>query len=107
MKPDPEGFNKLLEQDFFLHQGLIFNKSNIGAKEIDELLKKYSRGDVQRLVNHQELYLYASFDIKLQREWAKKLKTHWEKVLKKKYPHLEPVIEIKDNGIEVVVTVLN
>jgi len=107
MKPDPKGFKKLLEQDFFIHKGLVFIKSNVGPNEIDELLKKYSKEDVQRLVNHQELYLYAGFDISLQRKLAKKLKSSWEELLQKKFPNLQPVIEIKDNGIEVVVTVLN
>ena len=81
--------------------------SNWKEKDIDRLLQSHPAKEVQWLENHQELYFYASFDIKKQREFGERLKKLWEQKLPIECPDIPAYVDVKDDGISVILTVLN
>ena len=107
---DEEGFKGLLEARFCVIRGLVLLEGNLTrseGREIDRLLKTSSPEDVQRLNNHRDLLFYGGVDISRQRAFFNVLKESWEKRLPLEFPDSPTYVEIKDNGVSVVVTVLN
>ena len=104
--PDEEAFEKLLDQEFLLFEGILLMKRGFDEFTTRDLLKKYTQEQVQRLHNHESLFLYV-LDLELQRKWARQLRTIWEKRISESFPHVPFQIELLDSNIEVVVTVLN
>lgn len=107
---DEEGFKGLLEARFCVIGGLVLLEGNLTrseGREIDRLLRTSSPEDVQRLNNHRDLFFYGGVDISKQREFCNELKEIWGKRLPLEFPDTPTYMEIKDNGVSVVVTVLN
>lgn len=107
---DKEGFEELLEARFYVIEGLVLLESFQTKREgrgIIRLLQRRTGEEVQWLNNHTDLYFYGGEDITKQREFGKRLKESWEKRLLLEFPDTPTYVEIKDNGVSVVVTVLN
>lgn len=107
---DEEGFKGLLEARFCVIRGLVLLECNLTkseGREIDRLLETTAPQDVQRLNNHRDLLFYGGVDISRQREYRNELKESWEKRLPLEFPDTPTYVEIKDDGVSVVVTVLN
>lgn len=107
---DEEGFKGLLEARFCVIRGLVLLECNLTkseGREIDRLLETTAPEDVQRLNNHRDLLFYGGVDISRQREYRNELKESWEKRLPLEFPDTPTYVEIKDDGVSVVVTVLN
>lgn len=107
---DEEGFKGLLEARFCVIRGLVLLECNLTkseGREIDRLLETTSPEDVQRLNNHRDLLFYGGVDISRQREYRNELKESWEKRLPLEFPDTPTYVETKDDGVSVVVTVLN
>ena len=75
--------------------------------DIDRHLESGPAKNLQWLVNHEELYFYASFDIEMQREFGERLKKHWEQKLPEECPDIPAYVDVKDDGISVILTVRN
>ena len=107
---DEEGFKGLLEARFCVIRGLVLLESfqtKREGREIIRLLRRRTAEDVQWLNNHTDLYFYGGEDIAKQREFGKRLKESWEIRLQSECPDIPAYVEVKDNGVSVVVTVLN
>ncbi len=107
---DEEGFKGLLEARFCVIRGLVLLEGNLTrseGREIDRLLWTSSPEDVQRLNNHRDLLFYGGVEISKQREFCAELKASWEKRLPSEFPDIPTYVEIKDDDVSVVVTVLN
>ena len=107
---DEEGFKGLLGARFCVIRGLVLLEGNLTrseGREIDRLLWTSSPEDVQRLNNHRDLLFYGGVEISKQREFCDELKATWEKRLPSEFPDIPTYVEIKDDGVSVVVTVLN